>query len=156
VGPSRRIGYFSSVPWTCSDPAWAREAAAIRKRCGGLPPEAEAILAQGDDWRYDVTRINELRRQDYPYRLFQPAINQFARFNRVVFRPSLPELQRARQNPNARLKTMNLLGQCYRELGMLDLATAAKIAGARSIAKSGCSARKASAWCWPTRTRPPS
>jgi tetratricopeptide (TPR) repeat protein len=31
-------------------------------------------------------------------------------------------LQRARQNPNARLKAMNLLGRCYRELGMLDLA----------------------------------
>ena len=32
------------------------------------------------------------------------------------------ELQRARQNPNARLKAMNLLGRCYSELGMLDLA----------------------------------
>jgi tetratricopeptide (TPR) repeat protein len=39
-----------------------------------------------------------------------------------LFRDALPELQRARQNPNARLKAMNLLGHCYRELGMLDLA----------------------------------
>jgi tetratricopeptide (TPR) repeat protein len=38
------------------------------------------------------------------------------------FREALPELQRARQNPNARLKAMNLLGCCYSELGMLDLA----------------------------------
>jgi tetratricopeptide (TPR) repeat protein len=38
------------------------------------------------------------------------------------FREALPELQRARQNPNARLKAMNLLGRCYCELGMLDLA----------------------------------
>jgi tetratricopeptide (TPR) repeat protein len=38
------------------------------------------------------------------------------------FREALPELQRARQNPNARLKAMNLLGRCYDELGMLDLA----------------------------------
>jgi tetratricopeptide (TPR) repeat protein len=38
------------------------------------------------------------------------------------FREALPELQRARQNPNARVKSMNLLGRCYRELGMLDLA----------------------------------
>jgi tetratricopeptide (TPR) repeat protein len=38
------------------------------------------------------------------------------------FRKALPELQRARQNPNARLKAMNLLGLCYRELGMADLA----------------------------------
>ena len=37
-------------------------------------------------------------------------------------REALPELQRARQNPNARLKSMNLLGRCYHELGMLDLA----------------------------------
>ena len=38
------------------------------------------------------------------------------------FREALPELQRARQNPNARLKAMNLLGRSYSELGMLDLA----------------------------------
>jgi tetratricopeptide (TPR) repeat protein len=38
------------------------------------------------------------------------------------FREALPELQRARQHPAARLKSMNLLGRCYRELGMLDLA----------------------------------
>src|SRR6476646_5674340 len=37
-------------------------------------------------------------------------------------RDALPELQRARQNPNARLKSMNLLGRCYCDLGMLDLA----------------------------------
>jgi tetratricopeptide (TPR) repeat protein len=37
-------------------------------------------------------------------------------------REAVPELQRARQNPNARLKAMNLLGLCYRDLGMLDLA----------------------------------
>jgi tetratricopeptide (TPR) repeat protein len=39
------------------------------------------------------------------------------------FREALPELQRARQNPHARLRAMNLLGCCYSELGMLDLAT---------------------------------
>src|SRR5438270_426057 len=37
-------------------------------------------------------------------------------------REAVPELQRARQNPRARLKAMNALGCCYRELGMLDLA----------------------------------
>ena len=35
---------------------------------------------------------------------------------------AIAELQRARQNPNARLKAMNLLGQCYTEKGMLDFA----------------------------------
>src|SRR5437867_8462325 len=38
------------------------------------------------------------------------------------FREAVPELQRARQNPNARVKAMNLLGRCYSKLGMLDLA----------------------------------
>jgi tetratricopeptide (TPR) repeat protein len=42
--------------------------------------------------------------------------------NAGYFREALPDLQRARQNPNARLKAMNLLGRCYSELGMLDLA----------------------------------
>jgi tetratricopeptide (TPR) repeat protein len=38
------------------------------------------------------------------------------------FREAVPQLQRARQNPNAHLRSMNLLGRAYRELGMLDLA----------------------------------
>ncbi|HEY4639045.1 MAG TPA: tetratricopeptide repeat protein [Candidatus Udaeobacter sp.] len=38
------------------------------------------------------------------------------------FREAVPELQRARQNPHVRLKAMNVLGCCYSELGMLDLA----------------------------------
>jgi tetratricopeptide (TPR) repeat protein len=43
-------------------------------------------------------------------------------FNAGRFREAVPELQRARQNPHARLKAMNMLGRCYGELGMLDLA----------------------------------
>jgi len=43
-------------------------------------------------------------------------------FNAGRFRDAVPELQRARQNPHARLKAMNVLGCCYGELGMLDLA----------------------------------
>ena len=43
-------------------------------------------------------------------------------FHAGQFREALPELQQARQNPSTRLKAMSLLGRCYRELGMLDLA----------------------------------
>jgi tetratricopeptide (TPR) repeat protein len=50
------------------------------------------------------------------------------------FREGLPELQRARQNPNARLKAMNALGRCYRELGMFDLAANQLEEAAREIA----------------------
>ncbi|MGZ5005922.1 MAG: tetratricopeptide repeat protein, partial [Chthoniobacterales bacterium] len=39
----------------------------------------------------------------------------------------------ARQNPNARLKAMNLLGKCYQELGMLDLAVKQLEEAAREI-----------------------
>jgi len=51
-------------------------------------------LEQGDQWRYDVSRINELRRADTFYRLFQPAIQLLARFNRRAFRGGLPEMNR--------------------------------------------------------------
>ena len=39
-----------------------------------------------------------------------------------LFSDAIPELQKARNNPNVRLRAMNLLGQCYFEKGMLDLA----------------------------------
>jgi tight adherence protein C len=51
-------------------------------------------LQQGIEWRYDVSRINELRRLDMFYRLFQPAIQLLARPNRKVFRESLPAIYR--------------------------------------------------------------
>lgn len=53
--------------------------------------------------------------------------------NAGFFREALPELQRARQNPNARLKAMNLLGRCYQELSMLDLAVKQLEEAAREI-----------------------
>lgn len=51
-------------------------------------------LQQEAEWRYDVSRINELRRLDASYRVFQPAIQVLARLNRVIFRDSLSEIQR--------------------------------------------------------------
>jgi len=51
-------------------------------------------LEQDDAWRYDITRINELRRISALYRLFQPVIQLLARFNRGAFRDSMPELDR--------------------------------------------------------------
>lgn len=43
-------------------------------------------------------------------------------FKAGQFTEAIRELQQARQNPNARLRAMNLLGQCYTEKNMLDLA----------------------------------
>lgn len=55
---------------------------------------ASEDLEQGDEWRYDVSRINDLRRNDVFYRLFQPLIQLFARVNRIMFRDSLANIQR--------------------------------------------------------------
>jgi tetratricopeptide (TPR) repeat protein len=38
------------------------------------------------------------------------------------YKDAISELQRARQNPNVRLRAMNLLGRCYTERKMFDLA----------------------------------
>ncbi|HEY5743371.1 MAG TPA: tetratricopeptide repeat protein [Terrimicrobiaceae bacterium] len=38
------------------------------------------------------------------------------------YKDAISELQRARQNPNVRLRAMNLLGKCYTQRGMFDLA----------------------------------
>ena len=51
-------------------------------------------LAQDEAWRYDINRINELRRVDVLFRAFHPLMKVFARFNRVAFREYLPEISR--------------------------------------------------------------
>lgn len=52
-------------------------------------------LEQKDaEWRYDISRINALRRLDPVYRLFQPIIQFFAKLNRAAFRNQLPEIYR--------------------------------------------------------------
>lgn len=51
-------------------------------------------LAQDDEWRYDVSRINELRRTSLLYRTFHPVIQGFAALNRRAFREQLPEINR--------------------------------------------------------------
>ncbi|MBJ7258035.1 MAG: tetratricopeptide repeat protein [Chthoniobacterales bacterium] len=38
------------------------------------------------------------------------------------FKDAIPELQKARTNPNTRTRALNLLGKCYTERNMLDLA----------------------------------
>jgi tight adherence protein C len=52
---------------------------------------------QGEQWRYDVSRINELRRASPFYRTFQPLIQALARFNRGAFPQHLPAIARELQ-----------------------------------------------------------
>jgi tetratricopeptide (TPR) repeat protein len=49
------------------------------------------------------------------------------------FTDAIPELQRARQNPNVRIKAMNLLGQCYTGKGMLDFAVKTYTEAAKEV-----------------------
>lgn len=51
-------------------------------------------LTQDNEWRYDVNRINELRRMSSFYRTLQPLVQAFARFNRGAFTEQLPEIGR--------------------------------------------------------------
>src|SRR5262245_61198974 len=51
-------------------------------------------LAQGAEWRYDVSRINELRRHDWLYRWLRPLFLPLGRFNRGAFPGTLREMQR--------------------------------------------------------------
>ena len=51
-------------------------------------------MEQDLEWRYDVNRINELRRSDTLYRYFQPLIQFLARFNRGAFRDTLIQMHR--------------------------------------------------------------
>lgn len=55
---------------------------------------ASEELTQGEEWRYDVSRINELRKASPVYRVFQPLILGLASFNRRAFRDQLPEISR--------------------------------------------------------------
>ncbi|MFV0337959.1 MAG: tetratricopeptide repeat protein [Chthoniobacterales bacterium] len=43
-------------------------------------------------------------------------------FEAGQFQEAIPELQKARQNPNVRLRAMHLLGRCFQKKNMLDLA----------------------------------
>lgn len=51
-------------------------------------------LQQDAEWRYDVNRINELRRISPLYRFFQPLVRLLVLLNRGFFRDSLPEIGR--------------------------------------------------------------
>lgn len=55
---------------------------------------ASEDLEQGAEWRFDVSRINGLRKIDPLFRLAQPVVQGVARFNRGAFPNSLPEIQR--------------------------------------------------------------
>ena len=49
------------------------------------------------------------------------------------YKEAIPELQKARTNPNTRTKALNMLGKCYTERNMLDLAAKTLLDAAEEI-----------------------
>jgi tetratricopeptide (TPR) repeat protein len=98
--------------WLAAGGDQHEEAEAYREQLAGLKQQkAEVLIA---DARKRVER-NPTDLQ-LAYELGEQLVNA------KMYTEAIKELQRARQNPNARLRAMNLLGQCYTEKGMLDLA----------------------------------
>jgi tetratricopeptide (TPR) repeat protein len=89
-------------------------------------PEADAAAAQLADVRRERAQLllDESRK-----RVERNPTDLMARFelgeilvSAGNFKEAIQELQKARLNPSIRLRAMNLLGRCYTERGMLDLA----------------------------------
>lgn len=89
-------------------------------------PEATALRAQIDELRRGKAEqmLGEARKRvernptDLQYR--------FELGEQLVlaghYKEAIPELQKARSNPNTRTRALNMLGKCYTERNMLDLA----------------------------------
>jgi tetratricopeptide (TPR) repeat protein len=107
-----------------------REIAAHEEFLSTHPADHELSAKRTDELKVAKRKRAEILVEDARKRMERNPTDLQLRFelgehlvNAGRFREALPELQRARQNPNARLKAMNLLGRCYSDLGMLDLAT---------------------------------
>lgn len=124
-----------------SDVALVRKAADLRiKQYDKSIADYEAYLAAADpdspetaQHRQDYERIKlervEMELQEARARVDRNPTDLMFRFElgeimvRLAnYKDAIPELQKARQNPNVRLRAMNLLGKCFVERNMLDLA----------------------------------
>ncbi len=106
-----------------------REIATHEEFISTHPADHELYAKKSEELKVAKKKLAEILVEDARKRVGRNPTDLQLRFelgehlvNACRFREALPELQRARQNPNARLKAMNLLGRCYSELGMLDLA----------------------------------
>jgi len=89
-------------------------------------PEIETTKAQLEDIRKERAK---LLLADAKTRVERNPTDLQVRFelgeiyvNTGLYKEAITELQKARQNPSVRLKAMNLLGRCYTERGMFDMA----------------------------------
>ena len=137
-----------------SDPAIARKLADLQiKQVDQSIKALEDWFAQGGDQHPDAAQyreqLDELKKQkagtlldDSRRRVERNPTDLQLRYElgeRLMqagfVKDAIPELQKARNNPNVRLKAMNLLGQCFTDLSMMDMAvTQFKSAASEMIA----------------------
>jgi len=109
--------------------SFEREIAAHQQFLSMHGPEHKLHAQKSEELRQAQQKRSEMLIEDARQRVERNPTDLQLRFelgehlvNAGRFREAVPELQRARQNPHARLKAMNLLGRCYSDLGMFDLA----------------------------------
>jgi tetratricopeptide (TPR) repeat protein len=137
------IGYYSHTNDLTSgtDPAVARHLTDLKHKKLNVRIEVlEKWFAEGGDQHEDAAiyqaELDNLRKEKIEVQIFDakkrvernPTDLQL-RFELGelllsigLFNEAIPELQRARQNPSSRLKAMSLLGRCFVQKGMLDMA----------------------------------
>jgi len=140
-----------------SDPAIARKLSDLQIKQGDFSIKAlEDWFAQGGDQHPDAAQyreqLEELKRQkaetlldESRKRVERNPTDLQLRYElgeRLMqagnVKDAIPELQKARNNPNVRLKAMNLLGQCFTDLSMMDMAvTQFKTAASEMLAMDG-------------------
>lgn len=123
-----------------SDAALVRKSTDLRiKQYDASIAEYEAFIEANPDAEETkpyIEQLVEIKRQRAEFSLVEcrrrvehnPTDLQF-RFelgellvNTFNYKDAIPELQKARQNPSVRLRAISLLGKCFVERGMLDLA----------------------------------
>ncbi|HEV7869575.1 MAG TPA: tetratricopeptide repeat protein [Chthoniobacteraceae bacterium] len=83
-----------------------------RKRLEELTQERAALQISDAKKRVDRNPTDLQLRFEYGEKLLEAG----------QFNEAIPELQKARQNPNTRLRAMSLLGRCFVQKGMFDMA----------------------------------
>ncbi len=98
---------------------WLAEAGPDHPESARVREELEGLIKQKGVSQLDEARKSVERNPTdllFRFELGQQLIEN------GMFNEAIPELQKARNNPNVRLRAINLLGKCYVQKGMLDLA----------------------------------
>lgn len=98
---------------------WLEIAGDSHEESARVRGELEALIRQKNDSLLDEARKRVERNPTdllFRFELGEQLMNI------EQFTEAIPELQKARNNPNVRLRAMSLLGRCYVGKGMLDLA----------------------------------